>query len=121
MEKRNKIFYWITTGLLSAMMLMAASMYTMKYGEISQAFSKLGYPIYIVYPLAIAKVLGIIAILTRKSKILKELAYAGFFYTFILAFSAHINAGDGDFIPPVVALVLLISSYIFGKKVFAEN
>ncbi len=121
MEKRNQIIYWITTGLLSAMMLMTASMYIMKYEEISQVFSALGFPIYIVYPLAIAKVLGIIAILTRKSKFLKELAYAGFFYTFILAFSAHIHAGDGHFTPPIVAVVLLISSYIFGKKVFAEN
>ena len=113
MKKRNKIIYWVTTGLLSAMMLMTAGMYIMKYEEIAQAFSGLGFPVYIVYPLATAKALGIVAILTRKSRILKELAYAGFFYTFVLAFSAHINAGDGEFVPPVVALVLLISSYVF--------
>lgn len=121
MEKRNKIIYWITTGLLSAMMLMAASMYILKYEEISQGFSTLGFPIYIVYPLAIAKALGIIAILTRKSKFLRELAYAGFFYTFILAFSAHIHAGDGKFTLSIIAMGLLISSYIFGKKVFVVN
>ena len=101
------------------MMLMGAGMYIFNYEMVSEVFSRLGYPTYLIYPLATAKVLGIIAILTRKSEFLKNLAYAGFFYDFILAMSAHISVNDGEFIAAAVALVLLVISYIFGKKAFA--
>ena len=121
MEKRNKIIYWVVTGLLSAMMLMTASMYIVRHEMISELFSKLGYPTYIIYPLATAKIFGIVAILTRKSEFLKELAYAGFLFVFVLALSAHLNVNDGGFGPAAVAIVLVVSSYIFGKKVFIEG
>ncbi len=119
MEKRNKIIYWIATILLSAMMLMSASMYVLKYEMVSQIFMSLGFPIYLVYPLAVAKILGVTAILSRKSKFLKEWAYAGFFFDFILALSAHWVVNDGGYISAFVAILLLTVSYRYGKKVFA--
>ena len=118
MEKRNKIIYWIATGLLSALMLMSASMYIFNYEMVSQTFVNLGFPVYIIYPLAIAKLLGVIAILSNKSKFLKEWAYAGFFFDFVLALSAHWVINDGEFVPAFVAIVLLIVSYRYDKKVF---
>lgn len=118
MENRNKIIYWIATGLLSTLMLMSASMYFFKYEMVSQTFLNLGFPVYIIYPLAIAKLLGVIAILTKKSKTLKEWAYAGFFFDFLLALSAHWVINDGEFVPAFVAIVLLIVSYRYDKKVF---
>ena len=96
MEKKNKIIYWIATGLLSAMMLISAFMYILDYKMVNQTFGSLGFPTYIVYPLAIAKILGVIAILSRKSKFLKEWAYAGFFFDFVIALSAHWVANDGE-------------------------
>jgi hypothetical protein len=118
MENKDKIVYWIATGLLSAMMLMSAGMYIFNNAMVSELFQSLGYPVYIIYPFAVAKILGILVILTKKSTFLKELAYAGFFYDFLLAFSAHINAGDGGYVPSIVAMTLLIISYIYDKKVF---
>jgi hypothetical protein len=118
MEKKDKIKYWIATGLLSAMMLMSAGMYIFNNAMVGELFQSLGYPVYIIYPMATAKILGILVILTKKSNFLKELAYAGFFYDFLLAFSAHINAADGGFIPSIVAMTLLIISYFYDKKVF---
>ena len=64
--KKDKIIYWISTGLLSLMMAMSASMYIFNYETITATFQSLGYPSYLVYPLAIAKILGIAAILTKK-------------------------------------------------------
>ncbi len=96
-------------------------MYIFNHEFVSETFSRLGYPTYLIYPLATAKVLGILAILTRKSKFLRELAYAGFFFNFILAISAHLYVNDGEFISATVALVLLICSYVFGKKVFGKE
>jgi hypothetical protein len=118
MEKRNKIIYWIVTGLLTVLMLMSAVMYFMNYEMVSATFLKLGFPTFVIYPLAIAKILGLIAILSKKSKLLKEWAYAGFFFDFVLAFFAHIVAQDGEFAPALIAIVLLIVSRIYDGKVF---
>ncbi|MEO9965157.1 MAG: DoxX family protein [Reichenbachiella sp.] len=113
----NKIIYWVATGLLSVMMLMSAGMYFINTEEIKGIFEGFNYPTYIVIPLAVAKILGIVAILTRRSSRILEWAYAGFFFDFILAFAAHWEAQDGEHFGAVIALVLLIVSYIFGKKI----
>ncbi|WP_411029865.1 DoxX family protein [Spongiimicrobium sp. 3-5] len=114
--KKNKIIYWITTGLLSLMMLGSAMFYLTQTPTATQIFNSLGFPAYLIYPLALAKILGVLAILTNKSDFLKDLAYKGFFYVFILAASAHINAGDGGFAPALIALLLVITSYLYNKK-----
>jgi len=118
MEKRNKIIYWTATGLLTALMLMSAGMYFMNYEMVSATFLKLGFPTFVIYPLAVAKLLGLIAILSKKSQLLKEWAYAGFFFDFVLAFFAHIIAQDGEFAPALVAIILLVVSRIYDNKVF---
>ena len=58
-----------------------------------------------------------IAIWFISSKALKEWAYAGFFFAFILAFFAHYMIGDGEQTGALVALVLLLISYVFSKKI----
>ena len=47
---------------------------------------------------------------------LKEFAYAGFFFELLLAIQAHIMAGDGGFPGPLAALTLVVVSYVFWKK-----
>lgn len=118
--KTKKIIYWISTGLLSAMMLLSAGMYFFNTEQIKAAFEAYNYPTYLIYPLAIAKLLGVVAILTRKSATLKEWAYAGFLFDFVLAAVAHNVAGDGGEINAVVAIVLLLTSYFLQKSVFTK-
>jgi hypothetical protein len=79
-------------------------------------FESLNYPTYLVIPLAIAKVLGVIMILWRKSSWLTEWAYAGFFFDIVLAFFAHHFNGD-DVSFALIAMVFLLISYFFGKGV----
>lgn len=93
----NKIIDWIATGLLSLLTLSAVGMYIFNHAEVVKTFGLLGFPAYIIYPLAAAKTLGVIAIVSNYSKTLKEWAYSGFFFNFLLALSAHLNAGDGEF------------------------
>jgi hypothetical protein len=112
-----KIIFWIVTGLLSLMMLGSAGMYIFDHASVATVFQSLGYPTYIIYPLAIAKILGVIAIITNYSKWLKEWAYAGFFYDFLLAASAHYFSGIPSPLMAIIALALLIVSYILDKKV----
>jgi hypothetical protein len=115
--KTQKTIYYIATGLLSFLMLFSAGMYLFKNAEINEAFINLGYPTYIIYPLAIAKILGVIAIWQNKSQTLKEWAYAGFFYDIVLAFFAHYMIGDGEQGAASIGLVLIIASYYFWKKI----
>lgn len=112
-----KIIFWIVTGLLSLMMIASAGYYIFQYDSARPIFESLHYPSYLIYPLAIAKILGVIAIITNYSKSLKEWAYAGFFYNFLLAASAHYFSGIPSPLLPISALALLIVSYILDKKV----
>ena len=115
-QKRNRIIYLVAKGLLTALMLMSAGMYFLNHEMVADTFNKLGYPTYIIYPLAIAKILGLIAIWTKKSNTLKEWAYAGFFFDFVLALAAHLHIRDGEFAPALVAIFLLMVSYLFENK-----
>ena len=116
--KTTKIIYYIATGLLSVLMVMSAGMYFFKNDEISLVVESIGFPAFILYPLGIAKVLGIVAIWTRKSEMLKEWAYAGFFFTFVLAIAAHVMVEDGGFGGAAMAMALLLVSYFTQKKTF---
>lgn len=107
----NKKLYWVSTGLLCLAMLLSAASYLFLYDRVAEIFVGLGFPTFIIYPLAIAKFLGVVAILTRKSETLKEWAYAGFFFDFMIALLTHINVGDGAYWMPIVALILLFVSY----------
>ena len=101
-------------------MLGSAGMHIFKNEEINNTFEALGYPSYIVIPLATLKILGLIAIWTNKSKSLKEWAYAGFFFDFVLAFFAHYMVNDGDHIPALEATEILLVSCWSYKKLLAS-
>ena len=114
--KTQKILYWIATAMLSLLVLFSAGMYFFNHAEIVKAFSSLGFPTYIIYPLATLKILGLIVILGKIGSSVKEWAYAGFFFNFVLAFFAHLMVGDGEQFGALMALVLLLASYFLGKK-----
>jgi hypothetical protein len=113
-----KITFWIVTGLFCLLMLAAVAMETFGFAESAAFIKQLGYPAHIAYVLPITKTLGVIAILTRYSKTLKEWAYAGFFFDFTLAALGHYFAGVPSPLPAIVALILLMTSYFLGKKVY---
>ena len=115
--KTTKIIYYISTGLLTLLMLFSAGMYFFNHAEVAGMFTNFGYPTYIIYPYAIAKLLGIVALWFFSGKVIKEWAYAGFFFAFILAFFAHVMIGDGEQMGAVVAMVLLVTSYVTNKKI----
>jgi len=115
--KRNKIIYYVSTGLLSLFLLIAVFNYIFNHEMIAGMFESFGYPTYIIYPYAVAKLLAIFALWIPNIEKLKEWAYAGLFYAFILAFFAHFMIGDGEHMGAIIAMILLIISYIFNKKI----
>jgi hypothetical protein len=120
-QKSQEIIFRISTGILSIIVLMFVANSIFNREMFTNRFSTLGYPIYIIYPLVVAKLLGLIAIWSNRSAILKEWAYAGFFFNFVLAFLAEIHAIDGEYISSPLALIFLLISYISGKKVFEKQ
>jgi len=111
--KRDKIIYWSSTGALSFIMLFSMfKMYTPIYEH-------LGFPHYFRTELLIAKILGLIALLTpRIPSILKEWAYAGFGIVLISASIAHFNSGDSiiNAVEPYIWLIILAVSYLYFLK-----
>lgn len=116
--KKNNSIYWISTGLFSTMMLLSAYNYIAS-PQMTAAFKHLGFPDSFRYELAIAKVLGALALLIPQipSRV-KEWAYAGFGITFISATIGHISSGDplSVAIMPLVFLAVLVISNVYLYK-----
>ncbi len=116
--KTTKILYWVGTVLLTLVMFMSIGMYLFNYEVPRQAFGNLGFPTFLIYPLALAKALGLVAIWMKKSRSLTEWAYAGFFFNTLIAASGHIMAGDGEFFGALIAMIGTLLSYYGYRKLF---
>ena len=115
MSNKNKLIHLISKALLSLFMLGQVGAYFVKHTEVAEAFERLGFPVYLIYPIAIAKVFGVATIWFLKNKAIVHWAYAGFFFNFVIALSAHLVHQDGDYGGVIVALTLLLVSYFSGK------
>jgi hypothetical protein len=107
----RKYVYWISTALLCLLYLASITMYVTMGEKVHQSLAALGYPSYLREILITIKILGVVAILSRRSVALSDLAYAGMFFHLLLAFSAHVYASDGGFVPAIVGLIALIVSF----------
>jgi uncharacterized membrane protein YphA (DoxX/SURF4 family) len=86
----------------------------------------LGYPIYFLTILGIWKILGVVAVLIPKFPLLKEWAYAGFFFVMTGAIFSHIASGDPmkEIFPSLLLLILTVVSWYFrpaDRKIIAVN
>lgn len=113
----SKILYWVSTGILTFIMLFSVYNYFFNYEAIAGFYEAMGYPTYLIYPLAIAKLLGLAAIWGNFSKWIKEWAYAGFFFNTTLAFFAHYMVSDGEHLFAVIAFIAVLTSYFTGKTI----
>ena len=117
--KTTKILHWVFTILFSLFFLMdgTASLLQVQAGK--EIMVSLGYPIYLMTILGIAKILGSLAILYNKFPTLKEWAYAGFTIHFISACASRALAGHSLIliISPLLFMTLMFLSYYFWKRV----
>lgn len=114
MAKRNKIIYWIATVWLALGMVSTGIVQLVKMKEeIEKTSLGLGYPIYFLTLLGIWKLLGVVAILVPKFPLLKEWAYAGFFFVTTGAIFSHIAAGSDaiELFGPTLLLILTVISW----------
>ncbi len=118
MSKRNRIIYWIATAWLALGMVSTAIVQLIKMRTGAGALdsiTRLGYPAYLLTILGVWKMLGVIAILVPKFPLLKEWAYAGFFFAMSGALFSHIAAGSpvDEIFPSLLLLALTIISWYF--------
>lgn len=115
MTKRNKIIYWISTIWLALGMLSTGIVQLLKLKEEVIMIIKLGYPLYFLTLLGIWKMLGVVTVLLPKLPLLKEWAYAGFFFAMSGAVFSHIASGDpaSEIMPSLLLLVLTVISWYF--------
>lgn len=118
MRKRNKIIYWVSTVWLALGMIStgAVQLLKMKEGQGgADMITHLGYPIYFLSILGVWKMLGAVTVLLPKTPLLKEWAYAGFFFLMSGALFSHIaNAGSvTELFPSLLLLMLTIISWYF--------
>ena len=113
MSKRNKIIYWVATLWLSLGMLSSGIVQLLKVESEIKFIVDMGYPVYFLTLLGIWKILGVIAILVPKYPLVKEWAYAGFFFTMSGALFSHIAVGASaqEIFPPILLLVLTVVSW----------
>jgi DoxX-like family len=134
MSKRNKIIYWIATAWLALGMLSTGAVQLLKPKEQGgtiapggvTSITHLGYPIYILMLLGIWKILGVVAVLIPKFPLVKEWAYAGFFFLMSGAVFSHIALGDTmkEMFPSMLLLILTVVSWYFrplNRKIISVN
>src|SRR5437762_10018182 len=108
----RKIGYWAATTIIVLFMLFDAALYLGGATAAVEGFNHLGYPQQLRIFLGIAKLAGAIVLIIPGVNLLKEWAYAGFTFAWILATIAHYSAGDGvKAVAPVVLLAMLAVSY----------
>lgn len=122
MTKKDKIIYWIATLWLASGMLATGALQLFKAkaeGALSPpgvyGITHLGYPVYFLTILGFWKILGVVALLIPRFPLLKEWAYAGFFFCMSGAIFSHVAVGDSvkELIPSGLLLVLTVLSWYF--------
>ena len=104
----------MATGLFCLAMTGGGFMNLIREEHQREELALLGYPVYVMTILGAGKILGVIAVLIPRAKLLKEWAYAGFTFLLIGATASHIFAGDalGETITPVIVFSLGMTSYL---------
>jgi uncharacterized membrane protein YphA (DoxX/SURF4 family) len=120
MTKSRKIIYWIATIWL-ALGMFATGIQQLLQVKLEGALAPpgvygithLGYPVYFLTILGVSKILGVLVVLIPKFAIVKEWAYAGFFFLLSGAVFSHIAVGHpySELFPAMLLLVLTVVSW----------
>lgn len=115
MAKKSKAIYWGSTGLLAfGMFAQGVTQLTHSRGYVD-ILVHLGYPAYLLTILGVWKISGVVAVLVPKFQLLKEWAYAGFFFVMSGALFSHLASSDSlkEMLPSLFLLILIVVSWYF--------
>jgi hypothetical protein len=109
-----KVLYWVSTLWLALGMLSTGLVQVLEWEEELAKMTHLGYPGYFMTILGAWKILGVLAILVPKFPILKEWAYAGFFFSMSGAILSHLAIHEPmEIFPALLLLLLTVVSWYF--------
>ena len=113
MTKQNNILYWVATGFLTVGMLAGGVQQALQTGGYVAIARQLGYPLYLLSIIGIWKILGVAALLVPGAPLIKEWAYAGFFFVMSGAAISHIAMRHtaAEVIPSLVLLMVIVLSW----------
>jgi hypothetical protein len=117
--KKIKIIYWTATSLFAFMMFGSAIPDILSADlAVKGMHDGLGYPLYFIPFIGVAKLLGVIAILVPGFPRLKEWAYAGFCFDLIGATYSLYSVGEGgaNLFGMVVPILLGVLSYVYYQR-----
>jgi hypothetical protein len=124
-SNRNNLLYWVFTGIFCFFMLPGAIFNIMSSPDWVEVFKQLGYPLYLLPFLGVAKLLGVIALLVPGYPRIREWAYAGMFFDLVGAVYSGLMAMPGAFDPKMLFMVLPFLfgglSYIYHHKILAAK
>lgn len=116
MTKKNKTIYWVATVFLAfGMLAQGFAQISHTDGYVEMIVAHLGYPSYFLNIIGVWKILGVIAVLIPRFPLLKEWAYAGFFFVMSGAAISHIASGDSFYsaFPALFLLIVIVVSWYF--------
>lgn len=116
---KKQLLFWIPNVLLLLPMVGSAIMYLMQPQMAIDAFKQLGYPGYVMWFNAMAKILGGIAIVAPVPKFLKEFAYAGYLYILLLATQALYVGMPANWPMMLIFIVIWVLAYWSYRKLKA--
>ncbi len=111
---RKALAYWITTGLFCAVVGFSGFAHFNHFEGMVEAMTLLGYPLYFMTIIGLAKMLGVAAVLAPAQPLLKEWAYAGLCFNLAGATASHAFVGDplSHTVRPALVLGLCVASYL---------
>lgn len=109
----RRIAYWGTTSIVALLLLFSLS-YLTGSEQVVAGFAKAGYPQHLRIVLGIVKPIAAIVLLLPGFALLKEWAYAGVTFAWVMAFISAYTVGEKVqvWILPLGLLVLLTVSYL---------
>ena len=111
--KGRTVTYWIITSLLVLGMLSGGVSQLLRLKANTDGIIHLGYPVYMLTILGTWKIAGVLVLLLPGFTLLKEWAYAGFFFLMTGAVISHLVSGDGfsGVIFQVIFVILIVLSW----------
>jgi uncharacterized membrane protein YphA (DoxX/SURF4 family) len=119
MPRLRTIIYWAVSAPVLLETAVGAEWDLARIPFVREIFAHLGYPLYLLTILGIAKLLAVIGLVTPRARRVKEWAYAGLFFVYAGAACSHYAIGDGaDKIgmPLAFAALTLVSSALWGRS-----
>jgi len=116
-EKRSKVLFWSVTLLFAVPMALAGvgELIGLQAGVV--IMGQLGYPVYLLIFLGLAKLLGVAALLAGTPPRLKEWAYAGFTFTLLGACYSHLASGQFlNALNPIAIGIVGGASYLLWRR-----